>query len=332
MIYIVLIIMAILFLLWIILYPSVTLHSFDGTVEHFRIQHYCQDVQYTSLTCLKNESDLYVEPATDLKPFREYGKDMQRYIELLDKPDYHFKWWPYDRVEWFDIPTLVKSRSVTPPKNISLRGSIVCRLNVRRHFGTIRQLAGADIPFEQKKNAIVWRGAPTGYGFGNNIPFRPVSRQTLVEKYANEHSLRNHINIGLVQCSAQTQQWIIYARPRLSLQELLQYKYILSVEGHDVATNLKWILKSQSLLFMHKPYIESWIMEGFLIPNIHYIQVRDDFSDLTERMEWCNNHPSECKRIIRNANKYISMFLDENRELSLQKRVLQTYCQNVQWL
>jgi hypothetical protein len=200
---------------------------------------------------------------------------------------------------------------------------------VSRHFGAIKQLVVADIPFEQKKNEIVWRGASTGYGFGNNIPFRPVSRQTLVEKYANDHSLRNHINIGLVKAPT---DWIQYERPRLSIKELLQYKYILSVEGHDVATNLKWILKSNSLLFMHKPCIESWIMEEFLIPNVHYIQVRDDFSDLAQKMEWCNHHPAECKRMISNANRYIDLFLDEKTELRIQKKVLQTYCQNVQWL
>ncbi|MDE4959522.1 glycosyl transferase family 90, partial [Francisella tularensis subsp. holarctica] len=57
----------------------------------------------------------------------------------------------------------------------------------------------------------------------------------------------------------------------LSIQDQIKYKYIVSIEGYDVATNLKWIMNSNSLCFMNKPKYETWFMEGTLIPNHHYV-------------------------------------------------------------
>jgi len=46
----------------------------------------------------------------------------------------------------------------------------------------------------------------------------------------------------------------------------VKYKYILSIEGNDVASGLKWQLYSNSVVFMRKPKIVSWAMEDKLIP------------------------------------------------------------------
>ena len=34
---------------------------------------------------------------------------------------------------------------------------------------------------------------------------------------------------------------------------------------------------------MHKPKITSWFMEDKLISNYHYIEIKDDFSDLIDK-------------------------------------------------
>ena len=38
-------------------------------------------------------------------------------------------------------------------------------------------------------------------------------------------------------------------------------------------------------------------------PNVHYVCIRDDFSDLLEKVEWCETHPQECERIGKNAQR-----------------------------
>ena len=59
----------------------------------------------------------------------------------------------------------------------------------------------------------------------------------------------------------------------------LKYKYLLSLEGNDVSSSLKWMLYSNSVVFMRNPRIVSWIMEDHLEPYIHYIPLNDDFNN-----------------------------------------------------
>ena len=53
-----------------------------------------------------------------------------------------------------------------------------------------------------------------------------------------------------------------FLRPKLSILEQLEYKFVLCLEGNDVATNLKWVMSSNSLAVMPKPRYETWFMEG----------------------------------------------------------------------
>ncbi|HID78131.1 MAG TPA: hypothetical protein EYP56_19325 [Planctomycetaceae bacterium] len=39
-------------------------------------------------------------------------------------------------------------------------------------------------------------------------------------------------------------------------------------------------------------------------PWLHYVPIRDDFSDLDEKVEWCDNHRDECRRIGEQAKAF----------------------------
>ena len=114
----------------------------------------------------------------------------------------------------------------------------------------------------------------------------------------------------------------------ISIKKQMKYKFILSLEGYDVATNLKWIMNSKSLCFMPKPTCESWFMEGTLIPNFHYVEIKNDFSDLEEKIKYYITNVKECKKIIRNANEYVNQFKDKDREHIIEILVLDKYFDN----
>ena len=88
-----------------------------------------------------------------------------------------------------------------------------------------------DIPFEQKKNGVVWRGAKSGKWTVQN----KAKRSVLVDTYKTFQN-KDKINV----------QW--GATHRLSIKAQLQYKFILCVEGNDIATNLAWALLSNSIV------------------------------------------------------------------------------------
>jgi hypothetical protein len=46
-----------------------------------------------------------------------------------------------------------------------------------------------------------------------------------------------------------------------------------------------------------------------LIPNEHYIEIKDDFSDLYEKIEWCKENRSKCKEIGDNAKYFFASYL-----------------------
>lgn len=66
---------------------------------------------------------------------------------------------------------------------------------------------------------------------------------------------------------------------------------------------------------MPRPRIESWFMEGKLIPDYHYIEIKPDYSDLIEKLEFYIANPEKAEAIIRHAHEYVDRFRDPDCEL-----------------
>jgi hypothetical protein len=208
-----------------------------------------------------------------------------------------------------DLPIICKATNLTDQH-------IITKLNHKRHWRFVNSVEENDIAYHLKKNSIVWRGNTTNY------IEKPV-RICAVNKYDN-HTI---FDIGFYKyCQGHI---VTNLKPRLSLKEQLEYKFILSIEGNDVASGLKWQLYSNSVVIMAKPTCISWAMEDKLMPYVHYIPVKDDYSDLEEIFEWGLTHEAECMEISKNAKAFIEQFLDEEKEQEIHRRIIKRYIQNV---
>ncbi|MBX2810141.1 MAG: lipopolysaccharide A protein [Cellvibrionaceae bacterium] len=198
--------------------------------------------------------------------------------------------------------TVVKSR----PISNNNANSVLLKLDSVRHFNFVKD----PIAFQQKKNMATWRGNCTIHAL----------RHLLVEKYHN-HPL---FNVG-----ATDKKYIgrDFHRPYMQFSEQLDYKFIISIEGNDVATNTKWIMSSNSLCFMPKPEFETWFMEGTLIPNYHYVLLANDLSDLEEKIAYYATHDDEALAIVANANHYVAQFQNKKLERYISDQVLKKYFQ-----
>ena len=116
-----------------------------------------------------------------------------------------------------------------------------------------------------------------------------------------------------------------YAKPFLSISQHQRYRYIVSLEGNDVATNLKWILNSKSLCLMPPPTYETWFAERQLEANVHYVPLDPDFADLGEKVRYFERHPAQAERIIAAANAYCRKFSNEQDEQAISLLVLYKY-------
>ena len=90
----------------------------------------------------------------------------------------------------------------------------------------------------------------------------------------------------------------------LKMQQILDYRYLIAVEGNDVATGLKWMLYSNSVVFMPPPRYETRFREGLILPWIHYIPLANDFQDLPEKIKFCDENSNICERIAKEATKF----------------------------
>ncbi|MBR1793598.1 MAG: lipopolysaccharide biosynthesis protein [Bacteroidales bacterium] len=205
-----------------------------------------------------------------------------------------------------DTPTIVKSRSITQDN----ANAVLLKLNRVRHYIYLDDKT----PFAEKDDRAIFRGQ---VGTREN-------RIRFVEMYAR-HPRVDAANTlakgGLMADNPDGKD----TAPRLSLYDHLKYRYILCLEGNDVATNLKWVMSSHSLAVMPPPTCETWFMEGRLKADYHYVSIRPDFADLIEKMDYYSSHPKEAQQIIDNANRWVSQFRDTARERYIGLRVLQKY-------
>ena len=116
-----------------------------------------------------------------------------------------------------------------------------------------------------------------------------------------------------------------FTTPKVPKNKHLHYKFLLSLEGNDVASNLKWILGSNSLCIMPKPRYESWFMEEKLEANVHYALLDDDYGNLDALLEFFIAHPKDAKEIIHNANTYCQAFQNPRIEEACNLLVLRKY-------
>jgi hypothetical protein len=224
----------------------------------------------------------------------------------------------YEIVRWFDpalhwqyvfgdvihvppVPAIVKSRPIAGD-NVN---SVVLKLEKNRHFTFLDDR----IPFREKENRSIFRG---------HIIDKP-HRIRFMEMYHGHPAC----DAGIISPDPQfPAEWV---KPAISLWDHLRYKFILALEGNDVASNLKWIMSSGSLAVMPRPKYETWFMEGTLIPERHYVEIRSDYADLEEKMNHYIARPHEAEAIAARANEYIAQFRDPQRERLISLLVMDKY-------
>ncbi len=228
----------------------------------------------------------------------EYFLDLSEFLVYF-KDSFSFAYQFGDDTDVKPYPTLIKARPLTQGN----ANSILFKLNKYRHFRWVQD----NIQFADKKNISVWRGGA----------YKPLRRK-FVEKLWNHPSC----DIGQTNNPKEDVPW---QKDFLTIKEQLQNKFIFCPEGNDVATNLKWVMSSNSICLMLKPKFETWFMEGTLEAGKHYVKIEEDYSNLEEVMQYYSRHCDEAQAIIDAANAYTMQFRDILFEDLLCLKVLDRY-------
>ena len=246
---------------------------------------------------LGNIKENIIKKNKEVKKHTTYFFDLYKLFSFFDnkkKLDFIFG----DITKAQKIPTIVKSRPI-----INSDDSIILKLNKVRHFHFINDHK----KFIDKKNKAVWRG------YGENSK----ARQYFLKNY---HHI-SMFNIGQTGPILDA-PWV---KNFMSINEQLDYKFIFCIEGVDTATSIKWVMSSNSVCVMPKPKYETWFMEGALQPDVHYIEISDDFSNAEQKIKYFIDNPNKVLKIIENAQAHVEQFKHPKREKLISLMVLDKY-------
>ena len=271
-----------------------SIQKYDANYIQSRVNYYNKLKNFTdNLDMLRPLCEFKIP-----KKIRVYYFDGYQYTRYFSKK-LKAAFLPGDITHVPDFPTILKSR----PIGSNNANSVLLNLDKVRHFMFVNDKK----PFQSKKDMLVFRGAVT-----------QPHRRRFLELYSN-HPL---CNVGQVNRDKDNGRFL---KEKMTIDEQLEYKFILSLEGNDVATNLKWVMSSNSVAVMPRPKFETWFMEGTLIPNVHYILINDDYSDMEDRLNHYIQHPAEALEIVKNANEYVNQFRNKKREDLISLLVLDKY-------
>lgn len=232
------------------------------------------------------------------KGYTSYYFDLKEFLHYFPA-GFRFRYYFGDETHIEPEPTLFKAR----PIEGNNANSVIFKLDKRRHFRFVDDA----LSFRDKKDMAVFRGAVTQ-------PHRIRFMETLFD--------HPKMDAGQSNASAEHPDW---QKPFMSVEEQLQYKFLICLEGNDVASNLKWAMSSNSAVITPRMKFETWFMEGTLEAGKHYIEVKDDWSDFDEKVQYYLDHPEEAEQIVRNAHEYLRPFQDERSEQMVCVKTLERY-------
>lgn len=285
--------------------------------------------------------------------YPRYTCDMQCLLRHVGSTSARFAWAEGDVLSAMTVPTFTKSRPTAPGGY-----GVLLPLNWRRHFQPLvraRQLEqGMALPFASRKSTAVWRGASTGKSCdpatnprlqlmlrwgGARSPFIDVGFSVLAQCFGPDkwyrqprHAQRQRSKQRLDPPWGSNVSKLLRAKTsNMDMRDLMQFRYIVVVEGNDVASSLPWVLHTDSVPLMAPPTIEAWLLHGDLVPWQHYVPLRHDFADLEERVRWLEGHQVEAERIARAGREYTAPFGDPRRDVAVASEVIRAYLGKVRF-
>mmetsp|Transcript_3774 Transcript_3774/g.5639 ORF Transcript_3774/g.5639 Transcript_3774/m.5639 type:complete len:473 (+) Transcript_3774:77-1495(+) len=173
---------------------------------------------------------------------------------------------------------------------------------------TLQHVLERDISWDEKKDMAIWRGNLNGFSNVDNNNFKAKCRSNL-----RCLLVLNSIDSTYVDAGVTAQQLdprmlegnLSMLKENLTLEEHLQHKVLILVEGDDFAQSLALALYSGSVVIMPKPKKTGYLMEEALVPWLHYIEVKEDWSDLEKKVKWAIRKSDKAKKIAERGSYWI---------------------------
>ncbi|KAJ6473121.1 glycosyl transferase family 90-domain-containing protein [Mycena sanguinolenta] len=188
----------------------------------------------------------------------------------------------------------------------------------RRAYDSPKYAYPNDIPWEDKKPVLYWRGQSTG-GWISGENYRSFPRFKLID-IARDHADLMDVAISefyewfcqLDGCdAARIKAEYNITGENAPREDVYRYKYVFDVDGNSFSGRYLGLLRSGSLVFkstVFQEYFDDWLQ-----PFVHYIPVLPDLSDLVERIEWARTHDTEAQQIQLMGQKFAEQVITDGQ-------------------
>jgi len=183
--------------------------------------------------------------------------------------------------------------------------------------------------YDSKIPTAIFRGGATGCGtiIKNNPRLRAAylsSKYYHHEKYGIKSKNGLYLDARLVSFKVRpkkhySEKYLTIINPKtlpiklskkMSLGDITNYKYVVSIEGNVAQFRLSLELAYNSVILLVKSDYRVWF-QPLMKPWVHYVPVKSDLSDLMDKIHWCKTNDDKCKVIAANAVKLYNKYINE---------------------
>jgi|SRR5579872_276960 len=285
--------------------------SIPPKINSFLIQPLEQKLQ---ISLSSNSSDNTVTTTTIIYPLTNAKPDILLPLNMVDNMGpYPTPFWSYNR-------------------KYNTEQHILWPLS--SHIFTFQSGINDTCKWSDKKHKLVFRGATTGpvKSFKTLDGNVKSSRFEIINQFAHcswadfgfstivEHTKRTDPN-----WAHHEKQILALKKKSMTIKEMLNYRFILCIEGNDVSTSFGWVLASHSVPIHPYPFMfEVWFFQG-LQPWVHFIPCKVDGSDLEQQMKWAQENDAECQKIAKKGREHMKRMLDPVLYVGILKRMCEIW-------
>jgi len=171
--------------------------------------------------------------------------------------------------------------------------------------------ANQEIAWKEKKPIAIWRGGLSDTGEPTDGRFVATYEKTpryALCKISQEYP--DLVDAGFTGLDSQEMERVARKigvwKNSLSKKAHLEAKYLPVLDGHMCSyPGFHWRLLSNSACFKQESNQVQWFYAA-VKPYVHYIPVKNDMSDLVEKIQWAQEHDRDVQAIVQNAQAFAS--------------------------
>ena len=176
-------------------------------------------------------------------------------------------------------------------------------------------LGRSDLPRSHASRLVAWRRLHSSplfdFAFGNELKYLGRARQQEAEagisRFFPQRSGNTSHDLSRVFEEVRSEARQLCRHPNISMckgkrpaslspAEQSKYKLILSIDGASYPSSLSWVQISSSTVLAPPSAYDTHADVGML-PWVHFIPTKLDFSDAEDKVRWCLEHDRECEAI-----------------------------------